>query len=170
MPFVIPTMTRSTLRWRLSEWLATGCERMTSDRLAAMGRGDKQQLRTLIVAGEKDRCLPSIAEAERLASILPDTQVHIVEGAGHASTCGSRVDLAALFRNRFPELILDEDNDTDAASTPRTHPRTAMKTSASVSTGVLFGMEPRYDNKTIGLSPLEYWDMKYYRQIPSKLN
>jgi pimeloyl-ACP methyl ester carboxylesterase len=60
--------------------------------------------RTVIIAGEKDLALPSIAEAERLAHLLPNSYVHVVEGAGHSSTCGSRIDLAAVLRNRFREL------------------------------------------------------------------
>jgi|APIni6443716594_1056825.scaffolds.fasta_scaffold5604546_1 hypothetical protein len=56
----------------------------------------------LLVAGEKDLTLSSIAEVEHLSNIIPNSQVHVVEGAGHASsTCGSRVNLAALMRGCF---------------------------------------------------------------------
>jgi hypothetical protein len=56
------------------------------------------------VAGEKDLTLPSFAEAERLLNLLPNSQVHVVEGAGHASTCGSQMDMTAVMWTRLPEL------------------------------------------------------------------
>lgn len=175
LPFVIPTMPREVLRWRLSAWLSTGCEYMASNRLYDLGMRHPY-LPILIVAGEKDKCLPSIAEAERLASILPNTMVHIVEGAGHASTCGSRVDLAALCRKRFPELMTYPMRKLQQKGTIMNRndkkmilPRTSMKDTASLQNGVFLGLEPRYDNKTIGLSPFKYWDEKYYRKLPQKL-
>jgi hypothetical protein len=39
-----------------------------------------------------------------------------------------------------------------------------MKTVAASGRDEYFGMEPRYDNATIGLSPLLYWSPKYYRK------
>jgi hypothetical protein len=153
LPFVLPFIDQAALNFRLTEWLAEGCSRMT----AAAASGDSlfqlQNFRYLIVAGEKDGTLPSVAEAERLASLMPDTVCHIVDGAGHASTCGSRVDLAALCRFRFPELC------ADAAD------RTSMKEVAAKGKGIWLGMEPRYDNAKIGLSPLKYWDDGYYRNV-----
>jgi hypothetical protein len=40
--------------------------------------------------------------------------------------------------------------------------RTAMKPVALNGKGAYFGMEPRYDNAKIGLSPLRYWSKPYY--------
>jgi pimeloyl-ACP methyl ester carboxylesterase len=147
LPFVVPFLSQETLWWRLQQWLMAGCTKV----------GGAEQLKvikivpTLIVAGEADATLPSIAEAERLASIVPDALVHVVPGAGHASTCGSRIDLAALFRSRFPELRSKGG-------------RLKMKSVAAAGQGPDFGMEPRYDNATIGLNPLRYWTRKLFRQ------
>jgi alpha-beta hydrolase superfamily lysophospholipase len=90
-------MPRATLRWRLEEWLAVGARyvRSVEDELRAL------HLPTCIVVGEADATLPSVAESERLAQILPNVSCTIVPGAGHASTCGSRVNLAAVFRAKF---------------------------------------------------------------------
>jgi len=156
LPFVLPFMTQETMQWRLREWLALGCARLAADDNPL---SKLKNARTLIIAGEKDATLPSIAEAERLASILPDSVVHVVEGAGHASTCGSRVDLAALFRSRFPELRAPPKDKTTQSF------RICMKETASNGIGAYFGMEPRYDNATIGLSPLRYWSKKYFKRF-----
>ena len=154
LPFVIPYMDQGALEWRLTEWLSYGCNQMLS-RLSQWKKFGS--FRTLIVAGEKDACLPSIEEAERLASLLPPrTTLHVVEGAGHASTCGARVDLAALFRSAFSELK------------SRKYRRTSMKEEAAAGTGPYLGMEPRYDNATIGLNPLKYWNRKYFKSYTSK--
>ena len=101
LPTKLKFMPQETLEWRLTQWLEVGCA-LVACRLEELSRC--QNFKTLIVAGEKDMTLPSIAEAERLSSMLPNCHVHVVEGAGHANTCGSRVDLAALMRNRFDEL------------------------------------------------------------------
>jgi len=151
LPFVIPYMAQETLQWRLRAWLEMGCARLAADGSAPLLR--LQAIPALIVVGEKDKTLPSVKEAERLSELWPDAVVHIVQDAGHASTCGSRVDLAALFRSRFPELQQQDNN-----------ARTVMKEVARKGLGADFGMEPRYDNATIGLSPLEYWSSKYYRK------
>jgi pimeloyl-ACP methyl ester carboxylesterase len=151
LPFVLKFMPQETLRWRLTEWLETGCTRMAS-RLSDFRQ--HRSFQTLIIAGERDGTLPSIDEAERLASVFPQAVVHVVEGAGHASTCGSRVDLSALFRSHFRELR------------PRAwqRSRTVMKKGAAAGKGKYFGMEPRYDGQTVGISPLTYWSRKYYRK------
>jgi pimeloyl-ACP methyl ester carboxylesterase len=190
LPFVLPIMTQDALRWRLEQWLAVGCEHVVSQsrlsRLAALLRRPKA-FKVLVVAGENDAALPSIAEAERLASVLPNAIVHVVEGAGHASTCGSRVDLAALFRKCYPDDLLLTKNDMKAfessvssssnsvlwqwssnralaGRTGENMGRTEMKPVAAAGTNEYLGMEPRYDNATIGLSPLLYWSSKYYRK------
>jgi pimeloyl-ACP methyl ester carboxylesterase len=170
LPFKIPFITQNVLQWRLSNWLATGCDKMaTKNQLSAL-RTKYLSFRTLIIAGEDDRCLPSIAEAQRLSAVLPNSVVHIVAGAGHSSTCGSRVDLAALIRNRFPELRngpteFNQKKGTTSDKNNKKVLRTSMKVTAACNSGVLFGMEPRYDNKTIGLSPLLYWNEKYYKKF-----
>lgn len=155
LPWVLPVLTQPTLQWRLDEWLATGCTHMIGRLGDFRSHGN---FRTLIVAGEKDAALPSIAEAERLASIIPNALLHVVEGAGHASTCGSRVDLAALLRQRFKELRAPR------GLFQKPEDRTSMKPLAAKGKKEYFGMEPRYDNQTIGLSPLLYWNSKYYRK------
>ena len=153
LPFVIPFLDKEVLLWRLIEWLTYGCNHMLS-RLTEFS--NYPTFRTLIVAGEKDSTLPSLDEAERLASLLPPPcTLHVVDGAGHASTCGARVDLAALFRLAFPELHKRDRRKT----------RTQMKETAAAGEGPYFGMEPRYDNATVGLSPLKYWDMKYFKRF-----
>jgi pimeloyl-ACP methyl ester carboxylesterase len=179
LPFVIPVMQQGALLWRLSEWLdkgSIGIDRQL-EQLA------ESSLRILLVVGEKDRTLPSIDEAERLASILrPDQlKIHVVEGAGHASTCLFRVDLASLFRQTFPRLrrvYRKEGKDEaqgwrwpmwrkerDGENEPIQTPRLSMKPVAAQGKGKYFGMEPRYDNATIGLSPLKYWSPSYYAHL-----
>jgi pimeloyl-ACP methyl ester carboxylesterase len=149
LPYSLPSMPQATLQWRLSKWLETGCARLLkADRLESL-RKEYPRLRTLIVAGQDDRTLPSIDEAERLCGILPNPLVHVVEGAGHASTCGSRVDLTALMRKWFADELKIEG-------------RTSIKETARGKC-VYLGIEPRYDNKTIGLSPLKYWSAEYYK-------
>ena len=182
LPFVLPVMKQETLQWRLSEWLEKGSARMEGEieKLAA-----DESLRVLLVVGENDGTLPSISEAERLAGILGPKQltIHVVEGAGHASTCGSRVDLAALFRQTFPRLRRrTARNQNPVKSSLRWPPwrkagpvtgnqvkieaaRLAMKPIAAGGKGKHLGMEPRYDNATIGLSPLRYWDPAYYKKL-----
>jgi pimeloyl-ACP methyl ester carboxylesterase len=155
LPAVLKFMPQETLQWRLTEWLETGCTRMAS-RLSDFRQ--YQSFQTLIVAGDCDGVLPSIDEAERLAGVFPRALVHVVDGAGHASTCGSRVDLAALFRSHFRELGIPRRQRSS-------NPRTAMKEAAAAGKGKYFGMEPRYDGQTIGISPLKYWSRKYYRKV-----
>ena len=125
-------------------------------RLESFRSNNNKNFRALIVAGELDLCLPSIGEAERLSSLFSNSHVHVVEGAGHASTCGSRVDLAALMRKRFPELK---------------EGRKAMKPLAASGKGVDLGMEPRYDGRDdIGLSPFKYWSGANYRKNKKATN
>jgi pimeloyl-ACP methyl ester carboxylesterase len=157
LPQKLKFMPQDTLKWRLTEWLAMGSARVESrlDDFSSL-----KNFRTLIVAGEKDLTLPSIAEAERLSNILPNSQVHVVEGAGHASTCGSRVDLAALMRGRFGLQIRGKRGKSVG--------RTRMKPAAAQGTGAYFGMESRYNGKEEGLSPLMYWSRMLYRKPPLK--
>eukprot|EP00977_Amphora_coffeiformis_P020912 scaffold8628_cov149-Amphora_coffeaeformis.AAC.6 len=182
LPLILPIMKQKTLQWRLSEWLEKGSATV-DNKLEQVAQ--QESLRILLVVGENDGALPSISEAERLAGIWGPKQltIHVVEGAGHASTCGSRVDLAALFRKAFPRLRRQKKKQkklnsglrwppwskaTDELQVPHktpSAPRTAMKPMAANGTGKYLGMEPRYDNATIGLSPLEYWSPAYYQKL-----
>jgi pimeloyl-ACP methyl ester carboxylesterase len=160
LPLVVPIMKQATLKWRLDKWLAVGCDKIADE---LMKFAPKVNMPVLIIAGERDGTLPSIAEAERLAGILPDVAVHVVEGAGHASACGSRVDLAALFRQRFPNLSVKNTRGSLRTRNAGVG-RTSMKEVAAAGKGAYFGMEPRYDNATVGLSPLRYWNKQYWKK------
>ena len=149
-------MPQDTLKWRLEQWLERGCT-MFENRLnitqqdIVEGLGSLEDLRTLIVVGEIDLTLPSVEEAERLTSkVFNNAKVHVVEGAGHASTCGSSVNIIQLMRDFFPEL---KEKSSDTRSYEQNNK------------SELFGLVPRYDNAVIGMSPLLYWDEEYYRQI-----
>mmetsp|Transcript_10145 Transcript_10145/g.15083 ORF Transcript_10145/g.15083 Transcript_10145/m.15083 type:complete len:525 (-) Transcript_10145:98-1672(-) len=155
LPSKLQYMPQGTLEWRLEQWLRRGCEDVSiklKNSLNSSGGRRKKIPPVLLVAGEKDGTLPSIAEAERLLGLLPDCAVHVVEGAGHACTCGSRVDIAALMRARFKELQQEGG-------------RIAMKQVAAEGEGINFGLEPRYDGASVGLLPTKYWSEKYYQKI-----
>ena len=165
IPDKLRFMSRRTLSWRLTEWLKKGCDTMDSSRLSQYQ--SIKSFRTLIVAGERDMCLPSIDEARRLSNnIFPNNHVHVVEGAGHGSTCGSRVDLTALMRNRFPELLVNRKRRRRGEN----EDRTSMKETAAQGEGIFLGMEPRYDGKTdMGLLPWLYWNQPtYFRKPPQQ--
>lgn len=187
LPFLLKFMPQETFQWRLEEWLKIGCRRMETtlgrlSKIAASGTtstGTGTGLPTLIVAGENDLTLPSLAEAERLAQFLPNSHVHVVPGVGHANTCGTCLDLAAEMRSHFPELqtpitpiITKQSMMKRGKAVPPAIPttdqppagRTAMKETASQGKGIYYGMEPRYDGKKIGLSPLLYWSKDYYKK------
>lgn len=170
LPFKLKFMPRGTLRWRLEQWLFTGCERVGRKSDDGTLAEDLADLPVLVVAGERDNTLPSVEEAERLASaggngggggggggggMLRDASVVVVDGAGHASTLGSRIDLAAEMRARFAQLRSNGG-------------RTAMKAEAARGDGSKeLGMEPRYDGNWIGLNPLRYWSDEYFRRWTS---
>jgi len=151
LPSVIPVMTQDLLRWRLEEWLDTGCERIKGQ-LHEIG-----SLATLIVCGEDDNTLPSMEEGERLRGEMKNATVYCVVGSGHASTCFCRCDLAATIRKHFIGLQEGEG-------------RTAMKEVAKSGEGSMFGMEPRYDGKSVGLSPSLYWSDLYYKAPMPQVN
>ena len=163
LPTKLEYMAQDTFTWRLDEWLDMGCEMME---VRMRDFREYKSFRTLLMVGEKDMTLPSIAEAERLANLLPNSQVHVVEGAGHASTCGSRLDLAAQMRRTFVELREEGHDKTKKSKVQESGPnrkRMAMKAEAAAGTGPYFGMEPRYDGATIGLNPIRYWSRSNYR-------
>ncbi len=184
LPTKLEFMPPSTLDWRLNEWLQAGCAALSDLSFAAF-----PNFRSLIVVGEKDKTLPSIDEAERLANRVTNptkTKIHVVDGAGHASTCGSRLDLAAVIRNSFPELQTtrggtrwrkgkrsqssntggDMSAESDLFAYESTHSkRTRMKPEAQVGYGPNFGMEERYDKADIGLNPLLYWSKSNFQFV-----
>jgi pimeloyl-ACP methyl ester carboxylesterase len=168
LPSTLKFMPQPTLQWRLNQWLQVGCEG-TQKRLQHLST--PWNTPTLIVVGEVDKTLPSLDEAQRLSSFFnhyagksngstsKTCQVFVVKGAGHASTCGSRIDLAAVLRDRFPELQRRQ-----SSTSSKCNVRTQMKDIAQKGTGKLYGMEPRYDGKLIGLSPFLYWSSEYYKK------
>jgi pimeloyl-ACP methyl ester carboxylesterase len=146
-------MPQETLKWRLFEWLETGCANM-GIRLERF-KTSFPSFRVLIIAGEADLCLPSIGEAERLSSLFSNPHVFVVEGAGHASTSGSRVNLAALMLRRFPEVNLVAN--------------VTVGNWILEGNGPYLGMVPRYDGRSdMGLSPLKYWNHDNYRPLSRK--
>ena len=144
LPTQLEFMPQQTLKWRLEEWLEKGC--------ASISKKEQYyknlDMPILIVAGEKDNTLPSVAEASRLSGLFRRPSIHIVDGAGHGCTAGSRVDLTALIRKECPKLLNGG--------------RTEMK-EAACNPGEYFGMEPRYDNANIGLMPTLYWSKDNYQ-------
>lgn len=167
LPSRLKFMPKDTLKWRLDEWLEWGCG-VFEDRLEMLrsvrdstgeASGDvetyallkvSQELRTMIVVGELDLTLPSLEEADRLSSeVFRNAYVHVVPGAGHASTCGGSLNLMELIRKVFPEAYLNERIENEYARRP---------------TEELQGLEPRYDRAWIGLSPLLYWSKYNYRK------
>lgn len=178
LPTKLEFMPPTTLDWRLNEWLQTGCAALSDLSFSAF-----PNFRSLIVVGEKDKTLPSIAEAERLANNVMNpskTKIHVVDGAGHASTCGSRVDLTAVIRNCFTELQKtaagtrwrkakrsDSDNGdhSDQSIETKHVKRTSMKPQAQQGYGPNFGMEERYDKADIGLNPLLYWSKRNFQSV-----
>ncbi|KAL3827433.1 hypothetical protein ACHAXA_003167 [Cyclostephanos tholiformis] len=165
LPNRLRFMPKDTLKWRLEEWLEWGCgvfeDRLEMLQSARDSTGDvsgdvdtyallklSQQLRTMIVVGELDLTLPSLEEADRLSSeVFRNAYVHVVPGAGHASTCGGSLNLMELIRKVFPETNLNGRIENGYPGMP---------------TEELHGLEPRYDRAWIGLSPLLYWSKDYY--------
>jgi hypothetical protein len=93
----------SDLAFRLSAWLETGAAAVAPT-IASI------HTPVLIVAGQRDRLLPSVKEAERLSAIMPasvNRGTVVVPCAGHASTLGTQIDLVAEILAAFaPELGL----------------------------------------------------------------
>ncbi len=150
LPQKLEFMPQQTLKWRLEEWLTKGCKSL-SNREKEIADLD---VPVLIVAGECDNTLPSVAEADRLSKIFKKSFVHIVDGAGHACTSGSRVDLTALIRGACPNLFKKE-----------VGRRTQMKEAARNRKGIYFGTEDRYDGASIGLMPTLYWTKENFDRI-----
>lgn len=149
-------MPQDTLKWRLEQWLERGCE-LFEDQMEESHKSSNDKfdgleslkgLETLIVVGELDLTLPSVEEAERLASkVFINSRVHIVKGAGHASTCGGSLQLIQLLRDFFSGFNDDYVGQYDPLIDE------------------LCGLAHRYDNASIGLSPLKYWSKEHYKKI-----
>ena len=163
LPNRLKFMPQETLKWRLEEWLENGCKSFESRfgksqhkscNTDAKGLESLKSLKTLIVAGELDLTLPSVEEANRLSSnIFVDAKVHVVEGAGHASTSGGSLQLIQLISDFFPNLSKIN------ATLERSNPPEDM-----------YGLVPRYDRAPIGMSPLKYWSKEHYQKlIPVKI-
>lgn len=54
------------------------------------------QAPTLFIAGERDLLIPSANEARSMARRMPDAEVRVIKGAGHACLLGERVNLAQI--------------------------------------------------------------------------
>ena len=161
LPNKLKFMPKDTLRWRLEQWLTVGNTGING-RENEM-KGLLSTLPVLVLAGEDDRTLPAVDEAQRLQRILPDCSVHIVDGAGHAGTCGSRVDIAALMRNRFP--LFRREFPDGFEITEEDSGRISMKEEAASGEGKFFGLTARYDGSVgLGLSPLKYWNQELFRR------
>jgi len=155
-------MPLDTLKWRLEQWLERGCT-LFEDQLEEMQNNSNSKLNgleslkgleTLIVVGELDLTLPSVEEAKRLASkVFMNSRVHIVKGAGHASTCGGSLQLIQLLREFFSGLNAEHGHQSDPPINPIE----------------LFGLAARYDNASIGLSPLKYWTKEHYQKLSCEL-
>ena len=163
LPTKLKFMPKGTLRWRLEEWLTKGNTRIN-------GREDEMKrvlssVPVLVLAGEEDRTLPAVDEAQRLQGILSDCTVHCVDGAGHAGTCGSRVDITALMRNHFPLLRREKEVLSKFVIAEADNGRMEMKEEAASGKGKYFGMTARYDGSVgLGLSPLKYWSQELFRR------
>lgn len=89
------------LRFRLREWLEYGADAVR-DRRAV----ESLAMPVMGVVGDLDRLLPSLDEAARLAEACGPSRwrgTTVVQGAGHASTLGNRVDLLDEIRAAFAD-------------------------------------------------------------------
>ena len=149
LPNKLKYMPHDIFLWRMEKWLIHGCNSINIKRIKDMN--------TLLIAGEDDKTLPSVDEIQHLSNIFVKNRMVIVPGAGHTSSCGSRIDLTAEIRNAFcDQLYSNSNNDVD-------NERKQMKDIPRNNQKEFYGMEPRYDGNTkIGLSPLRYWDDDLY--------
>jgi hypothetical protein len=95
----INVFTPEDLRFRLVEWLAYGADQIHERNVVR-----DLALPVLGVVGDLDRLLPSLEEVERLRMACGPERwrgTAIVQGAGHASTLGNRVDLLEEIRRAF---------------------------------------------------------------------
>jgi len=95
----INVFTPDDLRFRLEEWLAYGADQLDERKVVR-----ELKLPVLGVVGDLDRLLPSMAEVKRLQNEVGPKRwrgTTVVQGAGHASTLGNRVDLLQEIRDAF---------------------------------------------------------------------
>ncbi len=165
LPNRLRFMPQVTLKWRLEQWLEYGGEVWGNTMKRVQAARDPntksdsnelffflQELKTFIVAGELDLTLPSVDEARKLEFEVfgsGNVRVHIVPGAGHASTCGGTLNLIQLLRDFFPGLPTNASFNGDTHQGPDDD---------------IFSLVPRYDGASFGLSPLLYWSPDNYRK------
>ncbi|MGF1515091.1 MAG: alpha/beta fold hydrolase [Elainellaceae cyanobacterium] len=91
------SVSREGAAWRLS--LLKDFD-VTDDQLQQL------QQPTLLIAGVRDKLLPSLAEAERLIDVIPDAQMHVLFGSGHTCLLEYDVNLSEILQaTQFaPEL------------------------------------------------------------------
>jgi len=77
------TLDPTTLSWRLDNWLARGCSEVNSGLRKLKDKG----VPFLVLAGDQDRLLPSVGEAQRLERILgrQTCQSVVLKSTGHAA-------------------------------------------------------------------------------------
>jgi len=124
-----------TMDWRLNALLM---EVVSDDELRSI------TARTLVIAAERDKALPSTQEAKRIENLIANCKGLVIAGAGHSSTLGSRCDLLSLMQEQFKELAGEYKKVLTAPQNP------------SEDTNELFGLIERDPNTS--LSPLRYWD------------
>ena len=152
LPDKLKYMPHDIFLWRMEQWLIHGCNNINLDNI--------KDVKTLLIAGDDDKTLPSVDEIQKLSNMISNNKQVIVPGAGHTSTCGSRIDLTAEIRHAFYDQIYNNDDPI-----PEDSRRRQMKDVARNNEKEFYGMEPRYDGNTnIGLSPLRYWDEDLYME------
>ena len=89
------------LSFRLTEWLQLGARFVNEGQLAS-----ELALPVMAVVGDMDYLLPSQDEARRMKEAVGDERWRgtvVVQGAGHASTLGNRVDLSREIREMLAQ-------------------------------------------------------------------
>ena len=89
------------LSFRLTEWLQLGASLVNEGRLAS-----QLTIPVMAVVGDMDYLLPSQDEAIRIQEAVGDERWRgtvVVQGAGHASTLGNRVDLSREIRSALAQ-------------------------------------------------------------------
>jgi pimeloyl-ACP methyl ester carboxylesterase len=66
------------------------------------------QVPTLLLAGDRDLLIPSVREANAMASRMPNARVRVIRGAGHACLMGGRVSLAEILKETTDESGVQE--------------------------------------------------------------
>lgn len=80
-------VSKATLAWRLALLHQFRLEPLNLQRVTAQ---------TLIVASQSDRLLPSMAEARRLATLLPNAHIHLLPYSGHISLLEDGISLGQI--------------------------------------------------------------------------